>query len=386
LQYLAEARQIFQSLGDTGGVVDTMRWDAVVLIRRGQAADAGKELESALALSQSLNYVRLTTAILLAQTESFRVQGQLSTARTKCQQALALAQQAENKALIGHALLSLGVILKLQGDYTAARAKIWESAEMAGELGEKSDRSNALNSVAVIDLSQGRLKQARSELEEILPIDRQIGDKTSIALRLNNLSRVLRMQGDLAAAEKLNTEECQIQEALNAKPALAGCRIRLAVLWMAQGRSSDARAAIDKVTSDFKLETLSPGDLTSIASLQLAVGEEKKASATLAETQHVLSGRSYITEEAVPVAIATARLDAAQGHTATATKRLEQAKAEAQKFDLLPLVLEARLAMAEIAARSGDLSEATATARDAATAGFGLIASKANAIAQSKKL
>jgi len=367
-------------------VVDTMRWDAVVLIRRGQAADAGKELESALALSQSLNYVRLTTAILLAQTESFRVQGQLSTARTKCQQALALAQQAENKALIGHALLSLGVILKLQGDYTAARAKIWESAEMAGELGEKSDRSNALNSVAVIDLSQGRLKQARSELEEILPIDRQIGDKTSIVLRLNNLSRVLRMQGDLAGAEKLNTEECQIQEALNAKPALAGCSIRLAVLWMAQGRSSDARAAIDKVTNDFKLETLSPGDLTSIASLQLAVGEEKKASATLAETQHVLSGRSYITEEAVPVAIATARLDAAQGHTATATKRLEQAKAEAQKFDLLPLVLEARLAMAEIAARSGDLSEATATARDAATAGFGLIASKANAIAQSKKL
>jgi DNA-binding winged helix-turn-helix (wHTH) protein/tetratricopeptide (TPR) repeat protein len=384
-QYLAEARQIFQSLGDTGGVVDTMRWDAVVLIRRGQAAEANKELESALALSQSLNYVRLTTAILLVQAETLRVQGQLSTARTKCEQALALAQQAENKPNIGHALLSLGVILKLQGEYTAARAKIWKSAEMAGDLGEKSDRTNALNSVAVIDLSQGRLQQARSELEEILPIDRQIGDKISIALRLNNLSRVLRTQGDLAGAEKLNIEECQMQEALNAKPALAGCRIRLAVLWMAEGRSSDARAAIDKVTSDFKLETLSPGDLASIASLQLAVGEQEKAAATLAETRHVLSGRSYITEEAVPVAIAAARLDAAQGHTATAVKHLEQAKSEAQKLDLLPLVLEARLAMAEIAARSGDRSEAAAIARDATQAGFGLIAGKANALAHSQK-
>jgi tetratricopeptide (TPR) repeat protein len=134
LQYLAEAKQIFQSMGEIGGVVDTMRWNAVVLTRRGQAADANKELESALALSQSLNYVRLTTAILLAQADAFRVQGQLSTARTKCEQALASAQQAENKSLIAHALLSLGVILKLQGDYTAARAKMWESAEMTGEL------------------------------------------------------------------------------------------------------------------------------------------------------------------------------------------------------------------------------------------------------------
>jgi hypothetical protein len=159
----------------------------------------------------------------------------------------------------------------------------------------------------------------------------------------------------------------------------------LAVLWMAEGRTSDARTAIDKVTSDFKLETLSPGDLASIAGLQLAVGEQEKAAATLVETQHVLSGRSYITEETVPVAIAAARLDAGQGHTATATKRLEQAKTEAQKLDLLPLVLEARLAMAEIAARSGDGSEAAALAHDASQAGFGLIAGKANAIAHSQK-
>jgi tetratricopeptide (TPR) repeat protein len=384
LQNLAEARQIFQSLGDTGGVADAMRWDAVVLIRRGQAAEANKELESALSLSQSLNYVRLTTAILLVQADTFRVQGQLSTARTKCEQALALAQQAENKPNIVHALIGLGVILKLQGDYTGARAKIWESAEMAGQLGEKGDRNNALNSVAVIDLSQGRLQQARSELEEILPMDRQIGDKISIALRLQNLSRVLRMQGDLAGAEKLNTEECQLLEPLNAKPALAGCRIRLAVLWMAQGRSSDARSAMDKVSSDFKLETLSPGDLAGLASLQLAAGETEKAAATLAVTQHVLSGRTYITEEAVPVAIAAARLDAAQGHTATATKHLEQARAEAQKLDLLPLVFEARLAMVEITAQSGNRSEATALAHDATQAGFGLIASKAKAIVATK--
>ena len=64
---------------------------------------------------------------------------------------------------------------------------------------------------------------------------------------------------------------------------------------------------------------------------------------------------------------------------------ITQAKAEAQKFDLLPLVLEARLAIAEIAASSGNRSEATATARDAAQAGFGLIAAKANTIAQSTK-
>lgn len=385
LQYLAEAKQIFQSLGETGGVADAMRWDAVVLSRRGQAAEAGKELESALDLSQKLDYVRLTTEILLAQANNFRVQGQLATAKTKCEAALASAREADNKSAVARGLWSLGVILKLQGNYAAARANQWEAAEMARNLGEKSNRTSFVNSVAVIDLTQGRLQQARSELEEILPIDRQIGDKTSIANRLANLSRVLRMQGDLATAEKLNTEECQLLEMLKAKPALAACRIRLAELWVDQGRSADATAALDKVATDFKLATLPPADLGRMANLQVTLGEPERAAATVAEAQHVLSGRSYIAEEAVPVAIAGARVDAAQGHTATASKRLLEAKAEAQKFDLLPLVLEARLAIAEIAARSGNRSEATAIARDAAQAGFALIANKANRIAHSSK-
>jgi hypothetical protein len=48
-------------------------------------------------------------------------------------------------------------------------------------------------------------------------------------------------------------------------------------------------------------------------------------------------------------------------------------------------VLEPRPAIAEIAASSGNRSEAPATARDAAQAGFGLIAAKANMIAQPVK-
>jgi DNA-binding winged helix-turn-helix (wHTH) protein/tetratricopeptide (TPR) repeat protein len=383
LQYLAEAKQIFQSLGETGGVADAMRWDAVVLTRRGQTAEAEKELESALALSQSLNYVRLTTEILLAQADTLRVLGQLVPAKTKCEAALASAQEADNKSAVARALWSLGVILKLQGDYTAARANEWQSAEMARDLGERSNRTNALNSVAVIDLVQGRLQQARSELEEILLIDRQIGDKASIANRLSNLSRVLKMQGDLPAAEKFNTEECQILETLKAKT-LPACRIRLAELWMDQGRGSEARAAIDKVAADLKPETLPPADLARMAGLQATLGETEKAATTLAEARQILSGRSHIAEEAVPVAIAGARVDAAQGHTATATKRLLDAKAEAQKFGLLSLVLEARMARAEIDSRSGSRSEATALAKDATQAGFGFIADQAKGIAQSK--
>jgi tetratricopeptide (TPR) repeat protein len=383
-QYLAEAKQIFQSLGETGGVADAMRWDAVVLTRRGQTAEAEKELESALALSQNLNYVRLTTEILLAQADALRVLGHLDTAKTKCEAGLASAQEADNKSAVARALWSLGVILKLQGDYTTARAKQWESMQLARDLGEKSNWTSALNSVAVIDLTQGRLQQARTELEEILPIARQTGEQASIAIRLNNLSRVLRMQGDLPSAEKLNTEECQIQETLKAKPALPACRIRLAELWLDQSRSSEARAAIDKVAADFNLATLPPVDLARLANLQVTLGETEKATATVAEAQQILSGRSHIAEEAVPVAIAGARVDAAQGHTALASQRLLEAKAEAQKFGLLPMVLEARLALAEIASRSGSRSEATAIAKDAAQAGFGLIANEANGIAQFK--
>ncbi len=98
----------------------------------------------------------------------------------------------------------------------------------------------------------------------------------------------------------------------------------------------------------------------------------------------MLDGRAPIPEQAIAIAITAARIDAASGQVADARRRLAQAKSEAERLGLLPLALEARLAMAERGAPLGAHSEAAGIERDADQAGLGLIASKARAINRSR--
>jgi tetratricopeptide (TPR) repeat protein len=143
-----------------------------------------------------------------------------------------------------------GNVLALEGDYRGARASFESSSDIARRIGEKAVFTEAVNGLAGIDLAQGRVAEARRQLEEIIPIDRKTGDKNALALRLANLSAALGMQGELGEAVKMRTEACAIHESLAAKKALAGCRLRLAQLWLADGREADARALIVRIASE----------------------------------------------------------------------------------------------------------------------------------------
>ncbi len=262
------------------------------------------------------------------------------------------ARAAQNRSGLARGQNALGSVLRLQGEYVAARARFEESARLAAEIGEKPVYTAAVNSLAALDLAEGRTEDARRRLDEILPIDRPMGDKGALALRLANLSALLGMQGHLAEAGKAAAEECAIHESLGAARARAGCRVRLAALWIDEGRVADARAAADRIAAASSA-SLSPIDLATLALVQLRAGDSKKAAATIAAARRAIEGRASIPEQAIPIAIAEARIDIAAGRIAEAQQALTQATSEAERLGLRPLALDARSAMAQGGARAG---------------------------------
>jgi DNA-binding winged helix-turn-helix (wHTH) protein/tetratricopeptide (TPR) repeat protein len=382
-RYYADARQIYERLGDSGGVADTMNRDAMVLISRDELDEAERLVNTAGEIATRINYQRLAAELRFTRSDLARQQGHLATARAEADAAIAAARAVDDRSQAARGLNLRGSVLTLQGEYREARASFDESATIARGIGEKAVFTAAVNGLAGVDLAQGHVSDARRRLEEIIPVDRTTGDKSALARRLANLSAALGIQGHFAEAETVAAEECAIHESLAAIAALAACRVRLAELWLSEGRGRDARAAIDRTGAEVGAASLAPVDLARLAGLYLSAGDAKRAASTIAEARRALEGRALVPEHAIAVAIAGARVEAASGRVSDARRRLAQAKSEAERLGLLPLALEARLAMAERGARPAGRAEAAAIERDADQAGLGLIASKARAINRS---
>jgi DNA-binding winged helix-turn-helix (wHTH) protein/tetratricopeptide (TPR) repeat protein len=382
-RHYADAKQIYERLGDSGGVAATMTMDAMVLVSRDQLKEAESLMNTAGEIATRINFHRLTTELRFARSTLARQQGQLATARVEADAAIAAARAINDRSHLARGLNLRGSVLTLQGEYREARASFDESAAIARGIGEKAVFTAAVNGVASVELAQGNVSEARRHLEEIIPIDRTTGDKGALAMRLANLSAALGLQGHLTEAEKAAAEECGIHESLAAMKALAACRVRLAELWWAEGRARDVQGAIDRIGAEVGAVPVSPIELARLAGLYLSMRDHKKAASTIAAARRMLEGHESMPQQAIAVAVTAARIDAAAGRVPDGRRRLAQAKAEAERLGLLPLALEARLAMAEYGARTEARAEAAAIERDAHEAGLEMIASKARAINQS---
>jgi eukaryotic-like serine/threonine-protein kinase len=379
-EYYAEAARLYESLGDLGQAAYVLRLDAEVLVRQGQLEQAEKEFAKALAATRRMGFLRMTMRVLLGYGNLERQRGNLVESKKMIEESITLSRQTDDKSFLPNLLNSHGHDLRLEGDSKAARSDFEESLQVARAAGNRAGVSEGLTNIAILDASAGSLAAAKAGLTESIALKRQLGNKDSLALSLSQLARVLRMQGDLSGARTATEEQCSLRETLNQKRAAAVCRVDLAELSIETSRPADAQAALDKVLAEPGWVTSSPGALNKIAHLWMASGNLKKAQEAIAEAQKIVKTSSYAPENAIPLTITAGRINAALGKNALAMELLTRAQAEAAKFGYLPLVLEARLAMAESRNSSGSRNDLFALASDAERSGFGQIAAKARAL------
>jgi tetratricopeptide (TPR) repeat protein len=259
------------------------------------------------------------------------------------------ARKSGDRTLESTALTNLGVAVRLTGDYARARDAYGQAAEISNAIGDLRARNAALNNSGTIDFVLGDLAAARQKFETALEVDRKLANPAGIALRLQNLSRVVALQNELAEAEKMNAEECAIQETLKAKTALAWCRTRLADIHFERGRKEDAAALAKQITvADLGSSVTGPIYITRYARLQLHLGNVAAAAGAIAAAEQVQLKAGAVEEQAIHVSVIRAEVEAAQGKRAAAVARLHRARADADQRGLVTWSKDAQRVLARI--------------------------------------
>jgi DNA-binding SARP family transcriptional activator/TolB-like protein len=347
LEAMAESRALFESLSDRGGVADAIRWEGAVLARHDRLEEADAKLAAALETSRAQHYVRLTTEILIQQEAIAQKRKKLKEASVIGDAAVASAREGGDPDALDRAIAMLAPIAKNVGDYDKARALYVEWKALNRRLGIPVTGLD--NNIAVIDFLQGRLDQAAAEFDALVSSPPK-SDDTNRALHLGNLAIVRTYQGDVAAAERLTGESCHLYEKLKAMPALAACRVRLALVWIDQGRLAEARAAAATIDYAALKSRLPPWwDLARLATLLIEVGDTRRATSTLADADRLAAQTEFIPDQMVHLELAHARLDAVTGRSTQATARFAQAERDAKRFGLVSVAAEVRGAAAKLA-------------------------------------
>ena len=201
-----------------------------------------------------------------------------------------------------------------------------------------------------------------------------------------HLGAALEAEDELAAARKLYEEAVAIQNTLGEKFQAAQHSLELARLSIVNGKPRDAAATARRAVSFFATEKnveLEAVARASLAEALLALGnvavarrESARAEVLIAKSQHAYRRSS--------IAVASARIAAADATAPAAMRALEAALARATQKGWIAQALEIRLAMGEIEKRTNPAAARTrllALERDARTRGFRLIARRAATLA-----
>jgi tetratricopeptide (TPR) repeat protein len=281
----------------------------------------------------------------------YHAQGKLADAERKYDEALATAVEIDNKATIARVRYNLAMLLAERGDLAGAMSHYQESLSMWNKLGSKSEVAGVQGGIGDILLSQGDVTGAANAYEQALRTQTELGEKNNIAYTQLSLAQVSLEQGQITKAEISFRQTAADFAAQKDDDDEALGRAGLGRVLISEKRLVDARREVQRAS-------------------ELA---KKSANATVRLT----------------VSIVSARLNAASGMYAAATKGLESALAEANKAGLVGFQFESRLALGEVAMSSGKIDEGRAMLdllkQEAGARGFTLVARKA-AAAQEKKI
>ena len=375
--------------------------EAQALLQRGLALNAGRDLAQEARLRNLLGAV-------LSQRK------QLDAGVAQLQQALQLRRQLEQPPGkdVALSLNDLGTTLALGGRAAESLPYLTEAVALNRRLhgAVHADLGISLSNLGESLRSLGRLDEAEAALRETVAIDAQVFPRPDSvhARHLGNLALVALVRGDGAAAEPPLREALRIRQAIYREddPQIAQTRTNLATALGLQQRYAEAEAvagqaiaAFDKASGDWRGVTAAALQTRAVALRQLGRQDEAIAAGRRAldivlaargeqspETQRARGalGKSLLIagrrDEAAPLlreALArshellpaahvdliereanVAALDVAAGDDAAARAHFDAALRIAAGATMPgpPAVLEARLGLAELLARQGDLA------------------------------
>ena len=153
LTLFLDARQLYEKLGDRGGVGESMRLESLALSTRGDFAGAKKLLDEALQIATSINHQRLLPEVYVLRASVLRQLNELAAAKADADMSLVAFRAANNRSGTARALTALGSVETQQHDYKPAREHLEEAERLGREIGEPPIFSAATTARAKLEIA-----------------------------------------------------------------------------------------------------------------------------------------------------------------------------------------------------------------------------------------
>ncbi len=324
--------------------------------------------------------------------------GDLATASPMLEDAVAIAREDGRPVDVAGYQGALAQLRLVQGDLAAARGLVEEALPVLREISSRGPLAWVHYALGKIMFAAGEVASATRELEAAQTICEEIGNKHLSGRVRSAQGEVLLSAGDLAAAGRALDDALAIRSELGEKGMMARTQLIRGQLLIETQRFSDppegdkrreAEALMREVTGELSKEARRDDEITATTVLARALLAQGKLDEAREVSARAMSRASSSQNPVIRISIAItdARLLAAVGDFASASRGLEAVLGEATELGLLGLTFEARLALGEIEIAAGDAAGAgrarlRTLAEEAESAGFGLIA-RAAAMADS---
>jgi serine/threonine-protein kinase len=374
-----EARELFAVAGDRGGVARALNASATLLSDQGRLEEATAIDLEALEIFRELEDRRRTGWSLNNLARNLRARGDRAGARRMYEESLAICREIDDASGTARAEANLGRLLLEDGELAAAQKLHEDSLRLREQIGEARGIAGAGVDLGVVLLARGNVAAAAERLGTSARALLEIGDKQSAAHAFDFLGEALLATGDVAAARSAHERALSLFRELGS--ASAQSRLALARVALAEGRPSRAANELAELLQPAARRALGGRTATAQALLAVArfeLGDSVGArEASIAASQPPL--RQSALAERLEVEILVARVKGLLGGDEAQT--LAKVVAKASATGLKVPELEARLVVAELALVRGEHGARSALerlARSAGTAGFGLVAARAN--------
>jgi tetratricopeptide (TPR) repeat protein len=210
---LERALCIARQIGDTQRIAVVLRYLGLMMHRRGETADAVRQIEEGLELFRAVGDARGVAVSLNTLGTIAAECGDFVRAEIHHREAVALYREQEDVGRIALSLNHLGTALLEQGRLAEARTCLEEGLALTRQLEFKADLPYLLHSLGRAAYAQGELKQAHALFAESLSLNREAGDTWINLSLLGRMAELAVKQGKAIRAARLAGAEQSARDA-----------------------------------------------------------------------------------------------------------------------------------------------------------------------------
>jgi DNA-binding winged helix-turn-helix (wHTH) protein/TolB-like protein len=317
-------------------------------------------------------------------------QGDPATGEKMERQSVAIWRRLDDTRNLTLAISNLAGMRMDQGDLRGAIQLYEESMRVGQDNADPGYAALTGLNIAAIQQFQGDLVGAKQEFEQSLAIYQKRADQWGSPYAWLGLGSLLLQKTDFSGARKMYEQALAMRTPIGEKIPIAEAQLALADLSLEEARSpAEQEAAMRQVIQLFHTQGARDDETQAWCVLARALLAEGKGAEAKEAVQHArsLAAKSQNPNIRWPTAITAARIeiagkDLAHSAAGSATrKELAAIITKSRQLDFVGIELDARLALAEIEMKAGQITAGrahlTAIEADAKGKGYNLVARKA---------